>query len=89
MQEGHGDDTIQSAYVTGDQAEGRIQAVTDNPIEEVNRPEQCDKGDKRRGATKEGAHVIPVHHVGDSRRPHSTFNGFRALHRMPPPGKGV
>ena len=36
MQEGHGDDTIQSAYVTGDQAEGRIQAVTDNPIEEVN-----------------------------------------------------
>ena len=38
---------------------------------------------------EEGAHVIPVHHVGDSRRHHSTFNGFRALHRMPPPRKGV
>ena len=47
------------------------------------------KPDKRRGAPEEGAHVIPVHHVGDSRRHHSTFNGFRALHRVPPPGKGV
>jgi hypothetical protein len=55
----------------------------------VNRPEQCDKGDKRRGAPEEGAHVIPVHHVGDSRRHYSTFNGFRALHRVPPPGKRV
>jgi hypothetical protein len=72
MQEGHGDDTIQSADVPGDQAEGRVQAVTDNPIEEVNRPEQCDKGDKRRGALKEGTHVIPVHHVGDSRPGTST-----------------
>jgi hypothetical protein len=33
--------------------------------------------------------VIPIYHVGDSRRPHSAFNGFRAMHRVPPPGKGV
>jgi hypothetical protein len=33
--------------------------------------------------------VIPVHHVGDSRRPHSAFNGFRAMHRVPLPRKGV
>ena len=89
MQEGHGDDTIQSAYVPGDQAEGRVQAVAGDPIDDLDRPEQCDKSGKRRGALEEGAHVIPVHHVGDSRRHHSTFNGFRALHRMPPPGKGV
>ena len=75
--------------VPGDQAEGRVQAVADDPIDDLNRPEQCDKGGKRRGAPQESAHVIPVHHVGDSRRHHSTFNGFRALHRMPPPGKGV
>ena len=88
MQEGHGDDTIQSADMPGDQAEGRVQTVTEDPIDDLDRPEQRYKGDKRRGAPKEDAHVIPVHHVGDSRRHHSAFNGFRAQHRVPPPGKG-
>ena len=89
MQEGHSDDTIQPAAVPGDQAEGRVQAVAGDPIDDLERPEQRDKSGKRRGAPEEDAHVIPVHHVGDSSRPHSAFNGFRALHRVPPPGKGI
>ena len=89
VQQRHCDDAIQTTGLPGDQAEGWVQTVADDPIDDLDRPEQRDKGGKRRGAPKEGAHVIPVHHVGDSRRPHSAFNGFRALHRAPPLGKGV
>jgi hypothetical protein len=76
VQERHCDDAVQPADVPGDQAEGRVEAVADDPVYDLDRPEQCDKGCKRRGAPKECAHVIPVPHVGESRRLHSAFNGF-------------
>lgn len=44
VQERHCDDAIQPAEVPGDQAEGRVEAVTDDPIDEVDRPKQRNKG---------------------------------------------
>lgn len=85
MQEGHHDDAIQPTEITRDQAQGRVQTVADDPIDDLDRPEQRDKSDKHRGAPEEGAHVIPVHHVGNSGRLHGPFKGFRALPWMPPP----
>ena len=48
MQEGHSDDTVQPAEISGDQAEGWVQTVADDPIDDLDRPEQRDKGGKRR-----------------------------------------
>jgi hypothetical protein len=78
MQEEHCDDTIQSTKVPWDQPERRVQAVAGDPVDDLDRPEQGDKSDKRCGAPQEGAHVIPVHHRGDSRRLRKAFNGFHA-----------
>ena len=38
VKERHCDNAIQPAEVPGDQAEGRVEAVTDDPIDEVDRP---------------------------------------------------
>ncbi|WP_300585152.1 hypothetical protein [Marivita sp.] len=76
VQQGHRDNAVHSADVTGDQTEGCVQAIATDPIDDLNRPQQGDEGGKRSCSVEEGVHSVLSAHDVDGNLRSGGFNGY-------------